>query len=101
MTGTYSGQFVMEVSDALKRLNQSLWHLLCCKGSDFLRFLFPPSGFLGLALVSFRSGVVNPLPRHHSHPAGRHLPGHPAPDGHERLPERAAEHAGEADSFIH
>lgn len=55
-----------------------------------------PSGIFEPALVTFRSGVVDPLPRHHSHLAGGHLPGCAAPDRHERLPQCAAEHAGQA-----
>ena len=53
------------------------------------------SGLPELALVAFHSGVADPFHRHRSHAAGGHLPGRGAPDGHERLAQRAAEHAGQ------
>lgn len=59
-----------------------------------------PSGLLEPALVAFRSGVADPLHRHHSHSAGGHFPGRASPDGHERLPECAAEHAGQLHTSI-
>lgn len=127
MTGTYSGQFVMEVSGGGRNQTCTKTHTLhkqwrCLPvrylhhshisviGFQILCFscglllvvlmqfpcIFLSSGFLKPALVAFCSGVVDPIHRHHSHPAGGHLPGRAAPDGHERLPQRAAEHAGQA-----
>ncbi|XP_040917135.1 natural resistance-associated macrophage protein 2-like isoform X3 [Toxotes jaculatrix] len=51
------------------------------------------SGFPEPALVAFCPGLVDPLPRHHPYPAGGRLPGCAASYRHERLPQRAAEHA--------
>lgn len=89
MTGTYSGQFVMEVWTAghfQKRTNTSAW-----PGGN-LRI---PVGFPESALVSLRSGPADPLYRHHAHAAGGHFSGCGTSHGDERLPQRASEHAGQ------
>lgn len=124
MTGTYSGQFVMEVSgwdmEGLNKvLHKNTYDLSCpctfsCSADCFRQLYFQTisveiftslelletnvsslwSGFLEPTLVSFCTGVVDPLPRHHPDPSGGHLPRRTSPYRHERLPQRAAEHAG-------
>ena len=46
-------------------------------------------------MVTICSGAAHPIHRHHAHAAGGHLPGYHKVDGDERLPERAAEPAGQ------
>lgn len=76
MTGTYSGQFVMEVSGGTWR-NAGLSQVASFES------VVLSSGLLKPALVPLCPGIADPLSRHHSHSAGRHLPGHPTPDRHE------------------
>lgn len=90
MTGTYSGQFVMEVGGGGNPGGGG--DLGPGPGSEGALL---SSGLLKPALVPLCSGGADPRPRRHSHSAGRRLPGRPAPDGHERLPQRAAEPAGQ------
>ena len=81
MTGTYSGQFVMEV--------RILMYSLCANQHKLERFIKVMAihslltGFPELALVSFHKGIVDSFHCHHTYPAGGHLPGRAAPDGHE------------------
>lgn len=89
MTGTYSGQFVMEVSGGPRR------NIALSQVALLPLFSVLSSGLLKPALVPLCSGSVDPRSRHHSDSAGRHLPGRPASDGHERLPQCAAEPPGQ------
>lgn len=78
-------------------LSFCVFHFCCVNLVKRWRKSLKSVEFLGLsepALVPFCPGLADPIHRHHSHPAGGHLPGRAPPDRHERLPERAAEHAG-------
>ena len=55
---------------------------------------FPP-GLPEPEMVTICSGAAHPIHRHHAHAAGGHLSGYHKVDGDERLPERAAEPAGQ------
>lgn len=90
MTGTYSGQFVMEVGGVSSSWNcfkkmymSSHFNFHVCKG-------FPKP-----SLVPFHSSAADTLHRHHAYSAGRHFSGCWASDRDERLPQRASKHAGQ------
>lgn len=86
MTGTYSGQFVMEVRTPDYSQEKPVWP---CSN------LHVPVGFLEPALVPFFSSSADPLNRHHSHTAGGHFSGYSASHRDERLPQCPSEHAGQ------
>lgn len=82
MTGTYSGQFVMEVSGGTW-WNAGLSQVALLWGQVAFESVGLSSGLLKPALVPLCPCIADPLSRHHSDSAGRHLPGHPTPDRHE------------------
>lgn len=91
MTGTYSGQFVMEVSTAVWTV-PGVWFVL------FMLIVINDQclpGFPEPAMVQICPSASDPLHRHHTYSAGCHFPGCAAFDWHERLPECASEYAGE------
>lgn len=87
MTGTYSGQFVMEVSrPAACRFACSLGYFTTQKEvykAGMLCCVYLLSGISEPELVSFCSGSTNPLHRHHADSPRRHFPRRSASDGDE------------------
>lgn len=86
MTGTYSGQFVMEVRFVwLLTVSIETKEIQCDDVFLFFSWLFW-KGLLKPAVVSVCASAADPFHRHHAHAAGGYLSGCAASDWDERLP---------------